>query len=141
MSAVVLFVMHGDSRGVNFKLQRLVKMKYVSKEMCFTDLNYLSDGNARHFRGRACTSAVVVVTDIEDAGHKSSVIQRTMRGVFDSVVVVEVEGSIGRIQSDEEFRRSVDVGIQLSDTRLSTEDRLELLVSLRKASRKLYSSV
>lgn len=140
MDTTVLFVMYGDGKGVAFKLQRLIRMKFVCRERCFTDLNYLQGGNAVYFRGKATQSAVVHVTDIMDADKKAESIKLSMRSVFDSVVLVELDNTIGRILPDEEFRQSVESGIRLSDKRLSVDDRLELLLSLRRASKTRYSS-
>lgn len=137
----VLFIMYGDPRGINHHLQRLIKLKYLTKDKCFTDLNYLQGTNAIHFRGTATHNASITVTDLLDTDHKARSIQKSLLSVYDSILIVENTPTIGQITTDEDFKHRVNSGIQLSDKRLSTDDRLNLLTTMRKASKTRYSSI
>lgn len=130
----VLFVLVGeDEKLKGLVIQRLQKLKYVSRDNVFTDINYDKSSQLPVWKKDNSINGLVNVTDLIDPNAKSDQIKKKFTGVFNAVMVVVIRpGSQIPFVKDDELREQIEYGISLSDATVPSEERLNLFLSRRR---------
>lgn len=130
----VLFVLVGeDEKLKGLVIQRLQKLKYVSRDNVFTDINYDKSSQLPVWKKDNSINGLVNVTDLIDPNAKSDQIKKKFTGVFNAVMVVSIRpGSQIPFVKDDELREQIEYGISLSDATVPSEERLNLFLNRRR---------
>lgn len=130
----VLFVLVGEDEKLKaLVIQRLQKLKYVSRDNVFTDINYDKSSQLPVWKKDNSINGLINVTDLIDPSAKSDQIKKKFTGMFNAVMVVAIRpGSQIPFVKDDELREQIEYGISLSDTTVPSEERLNLFLSRRR---------
>lgn len=130
----VLFVLVGeDEKLKGLVIQRLQKLKYVSRDNVFTDINYDKSSQLPVWKKDNSINGLINVTDLIEPNAKSDQIKKKFTGMFNAVMVVVIRpGSQIPFVKDNELREQIEYGISLSDTTVPSEERLNLFLSRRR---------
>lgn len=130
----VLFVLVGeDEKLKGLVIQRLQKLKYVSRDNVFTDINYDKSSQLPVWKKDNSINGLINVTDLIDPNAKSDQIKKKFTGMFNAVMVVVIRpGSQIPFVKDDELREQIEYGISLSDATVPSEERLNLFLSRRR---------
>lgn len=130
----VLFVLVGeDEKLKGLVIQRLQKLKYVSRDNVFTDINYDKSSQLPVWKKDNSINGLINVTDLIDPNAKSDQIKKKFTGMFNAVMVVIIRpGSQIPFVKDDELREQIEYGISLSDATVPSEERLNLFLSRRR---------
>lgn len=130
----VLFVLVGeDEKLKGLVIQRLQKLKYVSRDNVFTDINYDKSSQLPVWKKDNSINGLINVTDLIEPNAKSDQIKKKFTGMFNAVMVVVIRpGSQIPFVKDNELREQIEYGISLSDSTVPSEERLNLFLSRRR---------
>lgn len=121
----ILFIIYGQFQTAkNTVVQRLIKLKYIDKGSVYSDINHPS---------AIPKNAVIDVSNLLDTRQKAEQLRLKFVKSFNAVLIAEVTpGSRLLKMDDESFIKEIDIGVQISDTTLSIDDRIKVLISIKK---------
>lgn len=130
----VLFVLVGEDEKIkSLVIQRLRKLGYVNHDNVFTDINYDKSPQLPVWKKDSPGNALINVTDLIDPNAKSDQIKKKFTSSFNAVMVVSLRRDTKiPFVKDDELREQIEYGISLSDSTVSSEERLNLFLSRRR---------
>lgn len=130
----VLFVLIGEDEKIKgLVTQRLQKLGYVSRDNVFTDINYDKSSQLPVWKKDTPGNALINVTDLIDPNAKSDQIKKKFTNSFNAVMAVSLRSDTKiPFLKEDELREQIEYGISLSDTTVSSEERLNLFLSRRR---------